>query len=133
MDYKTTLSSFESAAKSAGIDPSILPGVEGLPEGHGKAVIAAYKLFIISQAAWSLANQVIDWNDYSQRKFYPWFDLENYDEVRVGSASGFSYGVFGFVNSASGVGSRLVFPSREIASFIGETHINIYRDLMVQE
>lgn len=90
------LETFEAAAQSQGIDPTKLPDVTLLPEALGKATVAAYKLFVISQAAWN--GKKIDWNNYSQRKYYPWFDLETY-EKKVGSSAGFSDGDCVFVLS----------------------------------
>lgn len=121
------LKTFEAAAISLGKDPNTLPQVEGIDEGHAKALTAAYKLFIISEAAWKAENKKIDWNDYDQYKYYPWFDMEN----SSGSPSGFSYLGYYFVNAYSLVCSRLVFPSKEIARFVGQTHIELYKDLMV--
>jgi len=125
------LSSFEAAAKSQGIDPTKLPEVSLLPEALGKATVAAYKLFVISQAAWQGVK--IDWNNYSQYKYYPWFDLETYAE-KVGSGAGFSYyGGFSYDRTSSIVGSRLCFPDSKTAKYVGETHFQLYRDLMVIE
>ncbi|MBA4852040.1 hypothetical protein [Emticicia sp. BO119] len=121
------LKTFEAAAISLGKDPNILPQVEGIDEGHAKALTAVYKLFIISEAAWKAEDKKIDWNDFGQYKYYPWFDMEN----SSGSPSGFSFNVFGYDFAYSSVGSRLVFPSREIARYVGQTHLELYKDLMV--
>ncbi|MFA6087439.1 hypothetical protein [Mucilaginibacter sp.] len=112
------LETFEAAAVSQNIDPNVLPGITGLPEGMSKAIIAAYKLFVINQAAWACV--VIDWDNYEQRKYYPWFDLQ----------SGFSFDVCDYAYSYSNVGSRLCYPTREIAEYVGKTHIELYKDLM---
>ncbi|MBD3748533.1 MAG: hypothetical protein IE931_03460 [Sphingobacteriales bacterium] len=127
------LESFEAAAKSIGVDPNILPSVTGLPQAEGKAIIAAYKLFIISKASWE--GKKIDWNNDDQYKYYPWFDMETYEDKadRVGSGVGFSDYGYGYAYSSSPVGSRLVFPTSEIAKYVGTTHLAIYRDLMVIE
>lgn len=124
------LTTFEEAAASLNIDPTVLPIVTGLPENQGKAIIAAYKLFIISQASWK--GKKIDWNNYEQRKYFPWFDMETYPS-QVGSGSGFSYDGCDCGSAGSAVGSRLVFPTSEIAKFVGKTHLELYRDLMVIE
>ena len=76
------LETFEAAAKAQGIDPTKLPDVSMLSEALGKATIAAYKLFVISHAAWNGVK--IDWNNYNQYKYYPWFDMETYED-QVGS------------------------------------------------
>ncbi|MBA4849463.1 hypothetical protein [Emticicia sp. BO119] len=81
------LETFEAATISLGIDPTILPQVEGIEPGHGKAITSQYKLYVISQAAWKAEGKLIDWNDYDQAKYYPWFDMEN----SSGSGSGFAF------------------------------------------
>ena len=122
------LETFESAAQSLGIDPTLLPIVDHLPEEFQKAQIAAYKLFILSKASWQ--DTKIDWYDWDQRKYYPWFDLSPEDKP-VGSSGGFSYGDYDCGGTDSSVGSRLVYPTREIAEYVGKTHLQLYRDLMV--
>lgn len=114
------LQTFEAAAASQGIDPTILPDISLLPECIGKAILAAYKLMVISKAAWNGIE--IDWSNYSQRKYFPWFDLE----------SGFSSDDdFCYARSLSGVDSRLCYPSYEVAEYVAKTHIDLYKDLMV--
>ena len=122
------LESFESAAKSLGIDPAKLPEVAHLPEEFQKSTIAAYKLFIISKASWEGVK--IDWYNWDQYKYYPWFDMSP-EEKTVGSSRGFSYHGCGCGGSYSGVASRLVYPTREIVEYVGNTHIDLYRDFMV--
>lgn len=123
------LESFEAACEVVGIDSKNIPNVENLPAGHSKAIVSTYMLFVISEAAWKHKNEKIDWNNDRQRKYYPWFDLEKYS----GSASGFSCLGCGCVGSVSTVSSRLVFPDRETAEYVGKTHLELYKDLMVIE
>ena len=66
-----------------------------------------------------------DWEDWNQRKYYPWWNS--------GSGSGFSYLVYDFVRSSSPLGSRLVLKSRELAEHIAEHFIDDYRAFMVIE
>lgn len=123
------LETFEAACEVVGIDSKNVPNVENLPIGHAKAIVSTYMLFVISQAAWKQKNEKIDCNNYDQRKYYPWFDLEKYS----GSASGFSYVDCSYAYSGSTVGTRLVFPDRETAEYVGKTHLHLYKDLMVIE
>lgn len=123
------LKSFEAACEVVGIDSKNVPNVENLPIKHAKAIVATYKLFVISEAAWKQINDKIDWNNYDQRKYYPWFDLEKYP----GSASGFSCNVSHYDRSLSLFGSRLVFPDKETAEYVGKTHLELYKDLMIIE
>lgn len=122
------LESFENAANYLGIDPTKLPDVSMLPEGSQKAIVSFYKISIISQASWKQEDKVIDWYDWDQYKYYPWFDMS---PERVGSSVGFSCNGYDYGNARSGVGSRLVFPTREIAEYVGKTHLDLYRDFMV--
>jgi hypothetical protein len=123
------LETFEAACEVVGIDSKNVPNVENLPIGHAKAIISTYMLFVLSEASWKQKNEKIDWNNYDQRKYYPWFDMEKYS----GSASGFSYGGYGCDYSSTYVGSRLVFPDRETAEYVAKTHLQLYKDLMVIE
>ena len=124
------LETFEAAAASLGLDPKALPVVTGLDEAIGKATIAAYKLFIISKAAWK--GNKIDWNDNNQYKYYPWWDMETYPN-NAGSGAGFSFVDDVCDGSSSYVGSRLCYPDRETVKFVAEKHIGLYREMMVIE
>jgi hypothetical protein len=95
-----------------------------LPEKHANAIISTYKLFVISEASWERVK--IDWNDFNQVKYYPWAVMSS-----ARSASGFSFHDYARVLGLSGVGSRLVYPDREIAEFVFNENIELYRDLMV--
>ena len=134
MDNFKNIESFEAAAISLAIDPSVLPGTAGLPEKHATAIVSNYKLFIISEAAW--AGKVIDWNNYSQYRYYPWFDMETYDtddSGAVGSVSGFSFDGYAYDDTYTRVGSRLCFPTRAMAEYAGKQHLQLYRDVFVIE
>lgn len=109
------IESFESAAQHLGIDPTKLPDVSMLPEASQKAVVAFYKISIISQASWD--GITIDWYNWDQRKYYPWFDMS---ADKVGSSSGFSYDDCLYDVTPSFVGSRLVYPSSEVAKYVGK-------------
>jgi len=116
----TDIKTFENACQVLNIQP-LLPDVSMLPEANQKAVIANYKLDIIQEAInedWKP-----DWSNYSQYKYYPWFEQSS-------SGSGFSCHVFGCAYSDSGVGSRRVFSSSAIAEYVGNQFIDLYNDAM---
>ncbi|MOA38929.1 hypothetical protein D3C78_1606660 [compost metagenome] len=50
------------------------------------------------------------------------------DESQVGSGAVFSFVVYAYGHSHSGVGSRLVFKSRELAEYAAKQFINEYKD-----
>lgn len=118
------INSFEDACKALKLTPA-LPEVSALPEKHQKAVTALYKLIIIAEAlneGWQP-----DWNNWDERKYYPWFDLESTD----GSGSGFSYHDYDAAYTATTVGARLCFKSSELATHAGQKFIDLYKDYMV--
>ncbi|MCY4781781.1 hypothetical protein ORI89_19195, partial [Sphingobacterium sp. UT-1RO-CII-1] len=85
------LGSFESAANYLAIDPTKLPDVSMLPEQSQKAIVSFYKISIISQASWKQEEKTIDWYDWDQYKYYPWFDMSpDQNAGSVGSSVGFS-------------------------------------------
>ena len=124
------LETFEAACEVVGIDSKNVPNVENLPTMHAKAIVSAYMLFVISEASWKQKNEKVDWNNFDQRKYYPWFDLETYSS---GSAPGFSSRGYDYGLSSSAVGSRLVFPDRESAEYVSKMHLHLYKDLMLIE
>ncbi|WP_343322304.1 hypothetical protein [Sphingobacterium multivorum] len=124
------LATFEAAAKTIGLDPAQLPIVSHLPEQMQKAPVALFKLSVISAAAWQKEGVQINWNDWSQKKYFAWWDMRSKDES-VGSASGFSFNDYGYDRSYSDVGSRLVFPTRKALEYVAETHYDLYRDIYV--
>lgn len=89
------------------------------PQTKDQEAVNAYaKLFIIAKAlneGW-----VPDWNNSSQTKFYPWFDMR--------AGSGFSYHGCDGSHTASRVGSRLCYKSRELAEYVGKQFLAIYKE-----
>lgn len=86
----TKIKTFEDACESLNISNEI-PNVSIILETEQNAVVNFYKALIICKA---LNNTVKkdwkpDWNNYREYKYYPWFDLENYDKTVSGS--GFSF------------------------------------------
>lgn len=124
------LATFEAAAKTIGLDPAQLPIVSHLPESMQKAPVALFKLSVISAAAWQKEGVKIDWNNRSQEKYFAWWKMRSEDNS-VGSASGFSFRGSYYDLSDSGVGSRLVFPTRKALEYVAKTHYDLYRDIYV--
>lgn len=119
----TDIKTFEDACNKLGV---AVPEFITLDDayGDGKAVIAFQKLIIIARAlndGW-----IPDWKNYSQRKYYPWFYMD--DASAVG---GFSYTAYDFDLSLSLVGSRLCYHSSEIAKYAGSQFLELYRDLFI--
>jgi hypothetical protein len=62
---------------------------------------------------------VPDWNNPSQYKYWPWFNLS--------SGFGFSYSGSDCAYAHSVVGSRLCFESREKSDYAGKQFLEIYK------
>lgn len=117
------LQTFEIACSFLEIDP-VLPGIVGIEEKQGKAIVAVHKLSIISAAAWKVAGDTLDWDNSNQIKREMVFKMSS-------SGLGFSCHGCGIWGSGSFVGSRLVFPDNvEILDFVSENHLDLFRDWM---
>jgi len=115
------IKSFEDACKALNIDATALPEVSALPEKHQKALIAHYKLVTIAQAAndgWEP-----DWTNWNEGKYYPWFKIVKQED---NTGFGLSYDDYDFARTYTHIGSRLVFKSREMAEYIGNTFKELY-------
>ena len=109
-DFRT-IRSFEDACKKENIDPIALPEVSMIPEEFRKALIAAYKLFIIFKAinnGW-----VADFTNSNQGKYYPYLWV-------LSSGFRFVFSNYDYVNTGTIVGSRLCTFSSEAAIYIGQ-------------
>lgn len=65
---------------------------------------------------------VPDWSNSKEVKYYPWFEM--------GGSSGFRFDGCDSWGSASGVGSRLCFKSRELAEYAGKQFTDVYKQFM---
>ena len=122
MNITDKVKSFEDACQLLGIEPNV-PEVSMLPENHQKAIVAHYKLVIIAEAVnegWKP-----NWDNWDERKYYPWFDLEG-----SSSGAGFSYDDCDVWYSHSNVGSRLCFKNRDLAKYAGQQFESIYKEFM---
>ncbi|MDD3079117.1 MAG: hypothetical protein PHH37_08435 [Paludibacter sp.] len=65
-----------------------------------------------------------DWNDSSQRKWFPWFRM---------SSGGFVFGGADFGLSCAGAGyaSRLCFKNKELAEYAGKQFTKLYSDYIL--
>lgn len=111
------IKTFNEACKKLGLDSKNIPDVSMLSKDYAKAVIAYFKLIIITEAlndGWKP-----NWMDYNEYKYYPYF---------VASASGFSFCDCGNSHTISHVSSRLVFKSKELAEFAGRHFLKLYLD-----
>ena len=124
----TPIKSFEEACVALGYDPTkVLPDVSNMPEQDQKAITAFAKMCIIHRALngeWKA-----DWGNYDQRKYYPWFDVEEKEEGSSGF--GLSYNDYGCVRTGTDHGVRLFYPDADTAKYAGETFKDLYEDMIL--
>lgn len=121
MNITDKVKSFEDACQLLGIETKI-PEVSFLPEKHQKAIIAHYKLMIITEAlneGW-----IPDWSNWNERKYYPWFEMSD-------SSGRFSFYYSDDQNSNSNCAARLCLKTWELANYIGEYFIDLYKDYFI--
>ena len=119
---ETSIKSFEDACKALSRSTEVPDEAK-----FGKAAVAHYKLVTIAEAlneGWKP-----NWQNRSEWKHYPWFDMEK-DE---NNPSGFRFYDTRYGNASSDVGSRLCFKSEELAIYAGNEFKALYRDMMVIE
>lgn len=124
----TDVKTFEDACAVEKLNPKkAVPDFKLYPTKDRKAMIAHAKLVIIARVLNKLANEgkqwKPDWSNYSQWKYYPWFEM--------GGSSGFRSNVCDNWCSGSYVGSRLCFISSEVARYAGEQFTKLYKDYFV--
>lgn len=117
------LKSWSDACGLKGIDPVDSMPFESPKNDLEEAVNANYQMYIITELlcqGWQA-----DYNDRDQYKYYPWFKWS-------GSGFGFShtYCVHWLANTL--VGSRLVFPTSELAEYAGTQFIDIYNKFLTK-
>ena len=116
---------FEQCCQALGLDAdTCLPIVSVFPAQHQKAITALAKLMIIAEAVnegWKP-----NWDDYEQRKWIPWWDLDAPGFRFLGSG-------YGYTASYSAGGSRLCFKTSDICKFVAENYIDLWKDAMVIE
>ena len=106
------IKTFEDACEALQIKASV-PEVAALPEKHQKAIIALYKLVIITEAlneGWQP-----NWNDRNETKWQPWFEIAASEE----KPSGFGFSSYDAVGWCTFTlcGSRLCFKSQTLCKY----------------
>ena len=122
----TDIKTFEDACKALNIEP-VVPDFSSAPDKHRKAMIAHYKLVIIVEAVnegWTP-----DWSNEDEYKYELWPDVVA--DTTKPSGFGLSFGGCDFWFTATCVGSRLCFKSRDIARHTFETFIELYEDYLL--
>ncbi|CRH24903.1 Uncharacterised protein [Chlamydia trachomatis] len=121
MNVTDKVKSFEDACQLLGLKPDV-PKVSLLPEKYQKSIVAHYKLIIITEAlneGWTA-----DWSNWNERKYYPWFEMSD-------SSGRFSFVSSNYRRSSSACSARLCLKTRDLANYIGESFIDLYKDYFI--
>jgi len=84
---------------------------------------ALYKLETIIKAINKIENWEPNWQNYNQKKCYPWFFL--------GSPFRFFDTYYRNAFTYAGCASRLYLPSSEIATYVGKEFLNLWKEYML--
>lgn len=129
MKITEKVKSYEDVCKIKGIDPvKSLPFPEATTDEE-KAINGFTRItrtIEVLNEGWKP-----DWNNWDERKYYPWFDLKTNEGA--GSGVGFSFNGYYFDHSLSSVGSRLVLKSRELVEHIVKYFLEDYKAFMTFE
>ena len=106
---------YEDACRVLEVDPDDMPFEE--PRNGDDVSVNAYQMLIRIVRALN-EGWTPDWSDNTTAKYYPWFEHK--------SGFGLSYYGYDYASTCAGVGSRLVFKSRELAEYAGKQFQDIY-------
>jgi hypothetical protein len=100
------------------------PEFNEVPEELREYFKAVYEAVAITKAI--VGDWKADWNDWDQRKWYPWFDMQ--------SSGGFVFVGTGYADSIASAGdaSRLCFPTEEMAEYAGRTFTDVYSKIILK-
>lgn len=127
MNQQNQFETWEDICKALNIDPvASLSFADQLPDEDKAPVTAFFKLSKLSKACYG--DKAPDWQNANEYKYFPYFDMDDSDDS-TGFGLGYVYTSYWGANTISG--SRLCFPTREMAEYAGRNFIAWYRDLMV--
>ena len=118
-DIKERIKTFDDVIRELGDDPEEFKNAISIMEEPDE--IAYVKLKLIAKAlneGWTP-----DWSNGEWDKWYPWFKMDD-----SSSAGRFSFVGADNQDSYSGVGSRLCFKSKDLATYAGTQFLDIYKD-----
>jgi len=101
----------------------VTPEFNEVPEEMRDYFKAVYAAVAITKAI--VGDWKADWNDGSQRKWYPWFEMSSGGFVFDGASCGRSYAL-------AGCSSRLCFPTEEMAEYAGRTFTDVYSQIILK-
>ncbi len=122
----TEITTVEKAFKLMKLDLNVKPTIEGLPSNFSNALDKSYQLMVVAEAlreGWKP-----DYNNDDQRKYEPWFDMEEY----ASNPSGFRFvdSSYSDTNALSVLGPLLCQETKEKSDFLGRTFVDLFKEVM---
>lgn len=122
-DIRKRIKTYPDACEFLGVEPIVDEVL--LKLGFTKDEIAYRKLKTIAKAlneGWEP-----DWTNSNQYKYWPWFVYNHNNSAGFG----FAHTDNAAANTATHIGSRLCFKTRELAAYAGEQFEDIYNDFLL--
>lgn len=134
---ESKIKTFEDACKLLKLNPKDLPTVTKLPAKHKKYIVANYKLVVITEALnkeYSKANKLKktwqpDYNAHNKYKYFPYFWVKA--DKKKPSGFGFSATACDYWHARTTVGSRLCFPTYELAIYSGKQFEKLHIEMQL--
>lgn len=120
------IKTYEDVCKIKGITPLTIEAFAALPESQRTAAFSRHKVETVIEVLQQ--ERTFDWNDSNQRKWFPYFDLETYNDGRENDGFVLFYVDYSYV--LTGVGSRLCSFSREEAKHVADIMLSDYKAFM---
>jgi hypothetical protein len=117
---------YADACKILGKQPLTIDAFAALGD-EAQAFLSLHRITTVIKSR-RPANHVFDWNNYDERKWYAWWDMETYEGQSAGSGFAFDGCVFDY--AGTDVGSRLCSTTSADAKDIALAMIDDYRNWM---
>ena len=117
-----SIKTLEDALNVTGLP--VTPEFNEVPEELREYFKAVYEAVVITKAI--VGDWKADWNDWSQRKWFPWFEMQ--------SSGGFVFDgtSYDYSGAYAGDASRLCFPTEEMAEYAGRTFTDVYSRIILK-
>ena len=123
------INSYEDACAILGRTPLTLDQFSFLPENQRQSTFSAHKIETTIEAL--KQGREFDWNDYDQRKWFPVWDLEVYNDGRKND--GFVLSCVTCDYGCTSVSPRLCSLTREDAEHVATILFEDYKNLILKK